>query len=272
MLDEVLGIFGRPRQAPLGLELPTGKYEIIGSHCRVRVDARRYPKHSRMFARLIFKGRTAAFAELAWQKNMEYAGSLDLEDAGGVTPRDILTETAFISVEDQWGRSARLPIDGASQLSLARQHLDRDRDVLQSIDFTAAGNSRRFVRSGFSGPEAGHCWTDGSEAELVFPSEVRPGERYELGIEGWPFLLPAIGSQGLTVELNGRERALFADRNSPKFLSLAFAGDDIGPAEEVALRLQISHPGRSCDVGDSKDARMLGFAVKQIVFSRLLDI
>lgn len=272
MFDGLLGAFGRSRRHPLGLPLPTGSYEIPGVSCNIRVRAEHYPKQCPMHVRVMWKDRLKFRAELAWQRDAEYGASIFFEDIDGVTPRDLLLDIATVWVEDPYGRSARLKLDGASQLSLVRQHLDRDREILQSIDFTASGNARRFGLSGFSGAEAGLTWTDGPDASLAFPCKVASGQRYELSMHCWPFLPPAAASQSLTVDLNGHLKILFVDRNSPAFLSVKYEGGDFSPSDEVRVRFAISNPGRPCDQSDSKDGRLLGFAFKHMSFSRLLSI
>ena len=272
MFSELRASLTRPRKVPLALPLPTGKFSIVGHRCQIQVYAKDYPKRARLFVALELRGRVKAQVELARGQGVAFSGVLDFEHLSDVTPRDLLVEVATVWVEDEYGRRERVPIDGASQLSLVRQHLDHDRKVLFTIDLTAGGNLKSLQPSGFSNPEAGLTWTDGSVAELMFPCRIEAGQRYELSMHCWPFLPGTLDAQRMVIDLNGRAKNFSADRYTPAFASLKYQEDDLTDADEVRLRFEIASPGRPCDHGDSGDSRKLGFAFKDMTFSRLLDV
>lgn len=134
--------------------------------------------------------------------------------------------------------------------------MDGEYGKLQELVFGAGGNEEASLGFGWSGPEDGFRWTDGSASELWLE---HPGERrVVVSIEAWPFVNHPLLSQQVA-EFSAQDVPLgtltFRD---PSRLALHIAPGTLRPGRILRLRCGLPSAARPVDVGAGGDDRQLG--------------
>ncbi len=272
MLNLLRRFFGVPLVAPRGAAPPHGTFEVIGERCLGIVVDATHPHHLPL--RVVVEtvaGDLLKVVELAGSPNhSRYEFSFDLD---GVTKGlNLLKEQTSIHAINGFGCRGRLSLDGASQLSLIRQHLGEPRILIFDIDFTAGGSATQFMHEGWSKPEKAFCWTNGKQARLVIPAVIDRTARYELTLTCRPLLIiPFIESQAVIVTLNGYAQAVKFDTKSLGFASFVYPAESLPDSEVANITFDLpdaSQPLQSCV--ENIDTRLLALAFKNISLARLL--
>lgn len=137
-----------------------------------------------------------------------------------------------------------------------------------TINFGVDGNSDEFSAGGWSGSERGFRWMTGVESELRINQGFVNGD-YIIELDLVPYLKPPeLRTQRLTVAVNGAVIGQSTVARDGRFgyrtPAAALAGRDI-------TSIVLTHPdaARPCDLGQSKDPRLLSVSVKRLSVSRI---
>lgn len=137
------------------------------------------------------------------------------------------------------------------------------------IDFRAAGNSRHFVRSGWSAAEEGFTWTMNRTASLVLPLSDWSGG-YRCTIHLLPHIRsPVLPTQEMIISVRDIEiyRMEF-DSNNAVWMDVSFdiPGEVALGADDLQLDFAFPRAVAPRTLGNSIDARDLGVAVRSLQF------
>ena len=129
------------------------------------------------------------------------------------------------------------------------------------IDFSSKGDSSLYVKSGWSGAESTHTWTDGQDAYIDLFVKDTKGKPLQLEIEGRGISAPADKSQKVTVFVNDRELTTWDVVNEFATYTVKIPEEVVGTGA-LKVRFNIAKPF----VGKT-DSRRLGLLVKQVTIS-----
>lgn len=137
------------------------------------------------------------------------------------------------------------------------------------ITFTLTGNSKDFVKQGWSEPEATHRWTQASRSRLVLDVKEAKGKPLILRLHARAFPAKGVAPQHVEVFVNGQMIAGW------QMLKLAWYEAPI-PAEVVGeglldIGFVISDPTAPCTITDPEDCRKLGLAAQEMIIIRQGD-
>lgn len=138
-----------------------------------------------------------------------------------------------------------------------------DYALLQGWRFGETGNEEAVLGFGWSGPEEGFRWTDGTACELWLD---HPGKRdVFVVVEAWPFVMPP----EIPVQ-----RALFSAHDAPlgtlaftetSRLALPVAASALRPGRVMRLRCELPDATKPSDTNlDSEDSRQLGLGFMRV--------
>jgi hypothetical protein len=147
---------------------------------------------------------------------------------------------------------------------------DSQRRSSALLSFGIDGTAAEYLRAGWSRPEPGYTWTQGSRASLelprvdaasdyrlrlavhlVFTPKDRPWQRVAIGVDGRPLACLVIGGRG-TVDIWMPKSA-------------------IGATDRPAtLQFELPDAARPKDFGNANDARMLAIALRELRLEPLL--
>jgi hypothetical protein len=129
------------------------------------------------------------------------------------------------------------------------------------IDFSKAGNSRRFKIHGWSGQELNHCWTEGDSASLrISIPDISEADGLVLRLDASGIL-----NQNVDVYVNSKKVATWQVLNRDWHEALipeAVLGEG-----KLHIAFGISNPTAPCKIYDSNDCRELGIAVRELVIT-----
>ena len=129
------------------------------------------------------------------------------------------------------------------------------------IDFSSKGNSRLYIKSGWSVAESTSTWTDGKDADMnLFVKNVKD-KVLQLEVEGKGIFYPADKSQKVKVFVNGTELTTWDVSNELAVYTVKIPESVIGTGA-LQIRFHITKPF----IGKA-DSRHLGFLVKSATIS-----
>jgi hypothetical protein len=133
-----------------------------------------------------------------------------------------------------------------------------------ALTFGRGDNGTGFLRKGWSVPEDGYVWSAAAESYLCLPPIRQSGE-YRLYIVGDPLThATKLPVQRVTVLLDGLDIGTACVRNS-SMIEVPVPSAMAATGQTVTLTLRLPDAARPADIGDSKDTRLLGFALRRIV-------
>jgi hypothetical protein len=186
------------------------------------------------------------------------------------TADDILRDRIRVFAVDYRGARSDLLIDGAVQLSYVREALAPPFETEVVIDFAEGGNSKEFVRAGWSHPEPRHTWTEGKQSviELSFRS---PGSRYRVEMLAWPFCVAGrLVQQAMLVSLDDTLLSTFNVGPGQKLLECEVAGD-LTENGRALLRFDFPDAARPYDIDGAPEQRMIALAFRSVTLKRVLQ-
>lgn len=134
----------------------------------------------------------------------------------------------------------------------------------EKLRFGAGSRGRRFLGTGWSGPEADHCWSDGPRAVVRLPLVDRPAEGGILRLRCRGFCPPPhLPAQRVSISINGKATA------DIKAGGMAWHEMRLPPGtfDRAGISLQFEFPdAMSPDkTGASTDSRLLGITLDALV-------
>ena len=147
--------------------------------------------------------------------------------------------------------------------------LSRLEDVYK-IDFSSAGNSGRFVRTGWGVAESGFRWMTGRESRLGVQLPD-PESDYMLLLDATPFLSEAaLAQQHLTVVANGYELTACTPSHR-RVLPVFMPKDVLAGGRDVELVFKHPDARRIGDFLPVSDVREVAFAVRSLRLVRFAE-
>jgi hypothetical protein len=139
-----------------------------------------------------------------------------------------------------------------------------------AINFGSAGNSLAFLGGGWARSEPDFTWSTGPESHVIFP-RLKQADEYILTLDVIPFVHPPQApKQRLIVSIN--ETVLGScELSRPTLLGYRIQASLAYETERMLLTLQHPDAVRPQEFGDSKDDRVLAFAVLEAKLYRVLD-
>jgi hypothetical protein len=134
-----------------------------------------------------------------------------------------------------------------------------------SIYFGERGNAEQYQQGGWSGPDKGFTWTEGKRAELLIPNS-KPKSDIIIYAEIGALLVPGkLEKQRVTIYINDRKAGEWTV-TAPGEYNLTIPQDYL---KECELKISFELPDATSpsDLGESKDRRILGLAVRSIKIS-----
>ena len=265
--------FGLTPVAPAYAVPPAGEYELRGQRCIGVINDECHPTSRPLLIQLETNQRALLKEiEVPYDRTYRrYEFALDLD--GSATPRDLLRERVCLYATNAFGLRSKLALDGASQLSLIREHLGKPRVVLFDLDLTRGGNGIEFMREGWNGPELQVCCSEGSRSVIEVPVAASPADRHELTMECFPFLAPpSIDEQRMTVRVNGFPQEASHDGKMLDFFSFIIPANVMDTRDTTLIEFDFPNCYAPIDLNVNKDVRRLAFGFKQVVLARLLPV
>jgi hypothetical protein len=141
--------------------------------------------------------------------------------------------------------------------------MDREYETLQDLVFGLDGNEEAALGFGWSGPERGYRWTDGSACEVWLD---HPGERnVTVSIEAWPFVHPPALTRQVA-EILVRDAPLGTlSYTVPSRQAVYVPATSAGRGRILRLRCGLPHAARPVDLGWGSDDRQLGLGFFRVV-------
>jgi len=134
----------------------------------------------------------------------------------------------------------------------------------KSIDFSAAGKSRSYLRRGWSGQEPTHHWTDGPTAGIMLGVQHARGKDMLLRMKTSAYLGDGRPYQTIGVVVNGREVATWQVKGLGWY-EAAIPSNLVGKDGLLKIVFNISNPTAPCEVSKSSDCRKLGINARELV-------
>jgi len=135
----------------------------------------------------------------------------------------------------------------------------------ETLDFGSGGNSLPYRLGGWSGPEAGISWNDGTKAELAFPM-LPPKGPVVMELFAKPFLVDGkVDRQRLRVLVNGQPAGEIT-LIKPDFQEIVveIPANLFGASGAAALSLETPDAASPREIGAGPDQRRLAIAVKTL--------
>ncbi|GAB7550613.1 hypothetical protein NRB_01070 [Novosphingobium sp. 11B] len=134
------------------------------------------------------------------------------------------------------------------------------------IDFTRPGPAwPDFLLSldGFSGTEPIGRWTDGETARIVLAADPTRPRDLVLVLDASPFVAPGIGTQGITVTVNGRKAAdlTFSRHFRRERIEVRVSLAEDAAEAPLEIGIGIRHPAQPSQHGMGDDGRHLGLLI-----------
>jgi hypothetical protein len=268
------GFFARLRDAAQATDpvasygaIYEGTYEpqnnaIVGSVARAN---NRYPP-----ARVILVKEGAIIASTEQFDTYHNSWRFALDAAIVLSGDDILKDRISVFALDRRGARSQLKIDGAAQLGYIRDKFSPTQTELE-IDFSKDGNSKQYLREGWSGQEPEHIWTEGKRSSIAI-AFAAPGKAYSIELLAWPFTVPnQIRSQDLVVSLLDIVLGRFT-LGPRQHLVECGVPSDLTVHGVQTLWFDLPNAARPCDVGVNRETRMLGLACKRLKIRRVLGV
>lgn len=191
-----------------------------------------------------------------------------------IVPQKVVNSSDLLNIELELPNATRSLRDlgvgrDKRQLGIAVKSLQLDRltnHLGKDINFGISGNAQVFQRSGWSYPEDGYTWTNGTEAKLELPIHKQPDSTVTLQAVLEPFLGKNLRhSQVLGVSVDGH-RAASLDLTSPgaKEVSLVLPAHLFTQGSIVDLTFSIPRATSPKHEGLGEDSRQLGVAFHSI--------
>jgi len=137
-------------------------------------------------------------------------------------------------------------------------------EIEQSIKFTADGNSGFLIRGGWSGQEATHRWTDGSQAGLLFRLKKQPDTNLLFRLKASAYLGGGLPYQTIDVVVNGQKTTTWQMKGLDWYEAV-IPSRLVSKNGILEVLFNISNPTSPAEVGESKDARKLGIAAREMI-------
>jgi hypothetical protein len=194
--------------------------------------------------------------------------ALDLADP--VTPDDVLRDRIRVFALDRHGTRSTLQMSGVVQLEYLRAAGSTSNMPELTIDFSRGGNSRNYVREGWSDAEPALTWAIGTESTIAVTFD-KPGARYSLEMLLQAFTVPnKIPSQTLAISISDMLIGKFFPIGRYQLLECGVPPE---VTQSGAAIIRFHHPDavRPVDFGIGAEARMLAIAFRQIRLKRYPD-
>lgn len=132
----------------------------------------------------------------------------------------------------------------------------------EPLQFGVGGNARSFLLSGWSPPEATHCWTSGGEAWMAV--SLPSPEACQIVAHVFPFLPPTLSAQRVQLYVDG----VMLNEWSVSEATTLRARLPSGGVDKRELRLcwRLLNPCSPAAAGLSADTRELAIAFREICF------
>jgi hypothetical protein len=143
------------------------------------------------------------------------------------------------------------------------QNWPRSPFIAIEITFGTTGNSRAYLREGWSEPEAGYTWTLGSESRLQFPQPA-PARSYYLELQVRPFIWQdQVPSQRMMVSVNDVPLgAITVER--PGVVKAPVPWTVLAAKAPATLLLSFPDAARPSEVQGTQDKRRLALAFEKL--------
>jgi hypothetical protein len=141
------------------------------------------------------------------------------------------------------------------------------------LTFDEGGNGLRFLARGWSSAEDWGTWSDGDEANIVFPAGAFPavgpsGDVLELGATVSPFLAGSHKSLAVTVSANAQAVGTWHfDHGGSQAVSIQVPWTVVSQAPDLTISFRIDHPASPAGLGVGTDSRLLGVGLQQMKLS-----
>jgi hypothetical protein len=187
--------------------------------------------------------------------------------ANPVTPDDILRDRISVFAVDRHGSRNTLKMSGAVQLEYLRAAGGVSTTRELTIDFSRDGNSRGYVREGWSGVERDLTWAIGTESTIVVTFD-KPGSRYGLELLLQAFVVyDKIASQTLAISISDMVIGKFYPTGREQLLECDIP-PELTQSGEAIIHLHHPNAARPIDFGKSGDTRMLALAFRRMRLKR----
>jgi hypothetical protein len=231
-------------------------------------DDLRHPRYPPASIDVFRDGRLLASTRQFERINDAWRFVLDIADP--VTPDDILGDRISVFALDRHGTRSALEISGAVQLEYLRA---ADRTITTrelTIDFSRDGNSRDYVREGWSSVERDLTWAVGTESTIAVTFD-KPGSRYGLELLLQAFVVhDKIASQTLAISISDMLIGKFYPIGRQQLLECDIP-PELTQSGEAMIHLHHPNAARPIDFGKSGDTRMLALAFRRMRLKRYAD-
>lgn len=134
----------------------------------------------------------------------------------------------------------------------------------EKLRFAAKSRGRRFLESGWSNPEPGHCWSDGPKAGITVPLSHLPTSDVVLRVLCHGYRpKPGAQSQEVRVSANGRFLGAF-EAGDPAWHEVKVPRSCVD-GRQLALELEFPRAVSPSALGVSTDTRQLGISLDTMI-------
>lgn len=138
----------------------------------------------------------------------------------------------------------------------------------EKLRFSAGARGRRFLASGWSPPEPGHCWSNGEAAEIVLPLAVEPSGDVMVRFRCRGYCpRPDSPRQEVVVSVNGNPAGRF-EAGGTAWMEVVARREWI-TGQRVVLALEFPGAVSPASVGASTDTRSLAISMESMVLFEL---
>jgi hypothetical protein len=143
------------------------------------------------------------------------------------------------------------------------QALPRGPSVALEVTFGTNGNSRAYLREGWSQPEVGFTWTLGSQSRLELPKPA-PAGNYMLELRVRPFVWEnTVPAQRMTISVNDVSfGGAIVER--PDVLKVPLPWTVLAAKTSVTIVLSLPNAAKPSEIQGTEDKRQLAFAFEKL--------
>ncbi len=249
-----------------GLSSIIGEYEFRSGEITGWVADEWNPDDRKIRIEAVERGRLVAVGETSvYAKGRGWGFRLEIP--ASISSQDLLNDRLVIRAVSAFG-AATLKLDGASQLQMIREAIDRPFLSHIDIDFSERGNSNQYIRSGWLPQEPSFRWTTGQESSLDCALQDLPETSPRLHCQ--MTVAPLIcfknhPSQDMEVTVNN-EFCWRMGINTPNFRFFEFPINFEITNRPANLHFRFLHRDSAtpCKLWGGEDSRDLAFAFKRL--------
>lgn len=157
-------------------------------------------------------------------------------------------------------------VHALSTMGYADRGLANARPETIDIRFGRDGDALGYTDYGWSAPEDGFTWTDGTRSQLRLPAPA-PAPSFHLEIDANPFLVPPmLTSQRLEIAINGTPIGVI-DPVPAGRATLIVPGAVLGKRDWIDILLSQPRAARPCDLGWGDDDRALAVSFRRLTLT-----